>query len=314
MLEPKAGPYMERWSCFLCSPLSCFSPKVLQGRTRRGHPSKSTYLHICSDVGIFSRVLAGDAVVIQHSWKWTSGPLLQLTPHSLSSYLSQKKKGNKTKHYALDSFVWLNGHLKILIYYENFEWTYTCRITCNIRLSSIRHLRYRGYFFMHDPNGCNEASFTVRVFLSWLTHQVISFLLHLLARGLGRALGNPLSLFFACPSSPHTYTQTGTCTHTHTLLFAPSLLFRPRSSCEEHSAMFLLAELWRLSLRAWKTSQRAHFSHFLHCSLCERLASSLLTSSRLPSNAGQGGTNASSLARNYIHILPLSLVLCLQHP
>lgn len=55
LFEPKADPYMERWSCFLSYPLSCFPPEVLQGRKRRGHPSKSTYLHICSDVGIFSQ-------------------------------------------------------------------------------------------------------------------------------------------------------------------------------------------------------------------------------------------------------------------
>lgn len=139
---------MERWSCFLSSPLSCFSPKVLQGRTRRGHPSKSTYLHICSDVGIFSRLLAGEAVVIQDSWKWTSGPWLQLTPLSLSPYLLQKK------NYAFDSFVQLNGHLKIFIFYENLEWTYTCRITRNIWLSSIRYWRYRGHILCVIPMEC----------------------------------------------------------------------------------------------------------------------------------------------------------------
>lgn len=94
----------------LSSPLSCFSPKVLQGRKRRGHPSKSTYLHICSDVGIFSRVLAGEPVVSQDSWKWTSGPglWLWLSCLPLSAYLLQ------TKHYGFDSLIELFGQLKIL--------------------------------------------------------------------------------------------------------------------------------------------------------------------------------------------------------
>lgn len=50
----------------LSPPSLLLSKKLLQGRSRRAHPSKSTYLHICSDVGIFSPVLlAGNAVVIQ---------------------------------------------------------------------------------------------------------------------------------------------------------------------------------------------------------------------------------------------------------
>lgn len=89
------------------SPLfsSVFAPlqKVLQGRSRRGHPSKSTYLHICSDVGIFSpALLAGGAVVIQAQlrvdiWAFAAarpGPSPDLP---LSSYLREKKIIKRTK-------------------------------------------------------------------------------------------------------------------------------------------------------------------------------------------------------------------------
>lgn len=75
--QPRRGgrkKVMRSWCCSpkqaliwsagaVFSPLfsSVFAPlqKVLQGRSRRGHPSKSTYLHICSDVGIFSPVPVG---------------------------------------------------------------------------------------------------------------------------------------------------------------------------------------------------------------------------------------------------------------
>lgn len=145
------------------------------------------------------------------------------------------------------------------------------------------------------------------VFLSWSTRQVISFLLHLmhlLARGLGSALGNPLS---SSPLSPHTHA------HAHTLpslSFAPSLLSHPHSSCEEHSAMFLLAELCRLSLRAWKTSQRAHFSHFLPA-LCEHFTSA--SSSHHPGSQAMQDRVGQIRPLAYItSTSSLSLFLCLQ--
>ncbi len=93
---------------------------------------------------------------------------------------------------------------------------------------------------------------------------VIPCLIHLLATAPGNAPGNPLS-----SSSPPRPTHTHA--HTHllsSLSFAPSLFAHPHSSCKEHSTMFLLAELCRLSLRAWKTSvlplvpaANAHISH-----------------------------------------------------
>ncbi|KAF0030006.1 hypothetical protein F2P81_016737 [Scophthalmus maximus] len=48
LFEPKADPYMERWSCFLSYPLSCFPPEVLQettsgfGQTERERGSNET--------------------------------------------------------------------------------------------------------------------------------------------------------------------------------------------------------------------------------------------------------------------------------
>lgn len=55
----------------------------------------------------------------------------------------------------------------------------------------------------------------------------------------GYALGNPSS--------------SSSLVHKHLILllsFAPALISHPHSSCKEHSTMFLLAELCRLSLLA----------------------------------------------------------------
>lgn len=140
------------------------------------------------------------------------------------------------------------------------------------------------------PSVCNEASF-----LSWSTQQ-------------GRYPREPLVYFL----HPNTYTRTNTRTHinTHTSL---SLLLLP-----------ILSSLTPIALLrntapyfSWQNSAgcpcepekpaNVHISH-IFCLLSWTLHWSLLTSSRLPGNAEQGGTNT-SFHLHYIHILPVSLPL-----
>lgn len=82
---------------------------------------------------------------------------------------------------------------------------------------------------------------------------------------------NILCISWRCPGEPSVLFTSPLLTHPPSFLSfpnAPSFLCLLHSSCKEHSTMFLLAELCRLSLRAWKTSvlplipaANVHISH-----------------------------------------------------
>lgn len=86
------------FSLSLSRPSQLLSKEWLQGRSRsrRGRPSKSTYLHILQRCGDTEprRCLAGDAVVILRVSEWTSGPWAGLglapPPYHLISKITNK--------------------------------------------------------------------------------------------------------------------------------------------------------------------------------------------------------------------------------
>ena len=162
-------------------------------------------------------------------------------------------------------------------------------------------------------NYWNVASYTARDFLSWSTHRVMSCLVIAytsFGKGPHKCPREPLVFFFRA----HTHTHT----HTHTpsflsLLPLPSSL-TPIALARNTAPCFS----WQNSAGCPCVPEKPAFSPsslqptrtFLTFSACSlwTVHFSLLTSSRLPGKAGQGGTNTSSHL-HYIHILPVSLPL-----
>lgn len=143
------------------------------------------------------------------------------------------------------------------IFSANFERTYTCRTRRNIWSSSAIcseaiHGGFNTWLLRCNKFYKKSFSFTINT-----QRHVICL--------------NILCITWRCPGEPFVLFTSPLLTHPPSFLSfpnAPSLLCLLHSSCKEHSTMFLLAELCRLSLRAWKTSvlplipaANVHISH-----------------------------------------------------
>lgn len=168
-------------------------------------------------------------------------------------------------------------------------------------------------YFKCNPNHCHVGSATKLPSRDQRSRsqRALFYLIRLLAKAQGSAQGNPLSSLL--PTAPH---------HIHTFFlstlfysFAPSQLLTPIALARNTAPCCS----WQNSAGSPCVPEKPAFSPsslqptrtfltFLPA-LCEHF--SPFTSSRLPSTAGQGGTDTSSHL-HYIHILPLSLSMSLK--